>query len=61
VQPTGKKLFQIIPETEGGEDAFAALPFEDEESEEIQVKTTKIKNKNKFKKGKKEVTPEESE
>jgi hypothetical protein len=29
-KPPGKQLFQIINETEGGDDPFAALPFEDE-------------------------------
>jgi hypothetical protein len=56
-QPAGKQLFQIINETEGGEDPFAALPFDDE-SEEVQVKQPK-NGKNKFKQQKKkEVTPE---
>lgn len=66
VKPSGKQLFQIINETEGaeGEDAFAALGFqEDVESEEEQPQ---VKSKNKFKKqkegkngkkAKKEVTP----
>jgi hypothetical protein len=45
--PAGKQLFKIINETEGGEDPFAALPFDDE-SEEVQVKQTKS-SKNKFK------------
>jgi len=29
-KPSGKQLFQIVNETEGGDDPFAALPFEDE-------------------------------
>lgn len=55
-QPAGKQLFKIINETEGGEDPFAALPFDDE-SEEVQLKQPKS-SKNKFKQQKKEVTPE---
>lgn len=67
VKPTGKQLFQIVNETEGaeGEDAFAALGFqEDVESEE--EAQPQVKSKNKFKKqkegkngkkAKKEVTP----
>jgi hypothetical protein len=54
-QPAGKAIFQIINENDDGEDPFAALPFDDESSEE-QVKKPKG-NKNKFK-NKKEVTPE---
>lgn len=70
VKPAGKQLFQIVNETEGadGEDAFAALAFQEEvESEEEEQPQVKIKNKFKQqkegkngKKAKKEVTPEES-